>query len=139
MRTFPIDVEIRLSVRASSLDEAKKAVICGLKYGLYAEVADIHYSQGDSKNRSMVVANPFNVPAKDSDVNWVVENYGSVVRIGESMTGAEFAAKIRIVYDCENSLRNRLAAKYAEEGLCEIRRTVGDRISYRLAKGVATA
>lgn len=139
MRMFPIDVEIRLSVCANNYEEARQTVIRGLHDGRYVADAKLYYAHGDGKNRRRVKFSPFDVPTKSDDVKWVVESYGSVVRIGERMTGAEFAARIRLVYDCKKHVRNRLAAKYAEEGVAEVRRTAGDRTRYRLAEGVAKA
>lgn len=67
------------------------------------------------KERKMVYA-----PITREDVAWVATAYSHLVGPDETITGKEFARRIRQTYDCERSVKNNLAAIYAEFGLEKI-------------------
>lgn len=55
-------------------------------------------------------------PMTNEDVTWVCTAYGHLVKVGETITGEEFARRIREVYDCTRS-KNKIAATFADLGV----------------------
>ena len=59
-------------------------------------------------------------PITREDVAWVATSYSHLIGTDETITGKEFSSRIRQTYDCERSVKNNLAAIFAELGLEKI-------------------
>ena len=59
-------------------------------------------------------------PITREDVAWVATAYSHLIGPDETITGKEFSSRILKAYDCERSVKNNLAATFAELGLEKI-------------------
>ena len=60
-----------------------------------------------------------------SKAKWLAMKYGSVIRIGEAITGKEFSN--RILFSFDRDIDNKMfAANYASKNIMSIKRIYGD-------------
>lgn len=109
MRFWNVDVTIKLSVCASSQDEAAETVRNGLRDGRYADTATLNWvgivGKFDADERITL-----------ADCRWTSTCYGYLLPRNKPSDGVELARLIRVYCDQRNP-KNALAAKFAENGI----------------------